>query len=718
MSRLNIQDFEGMKSLPTTLDVEAFTEIDAMKRKALGRERPKRGRKNQVPRDVELLKRQAKKKWLESHLWHAKRMRMEDMWGYRLAVQPTEKAFRPSHRASVHGSILHDASYHSLIELVGEEPVLEYMLLACCDPQGPHPSSARFKGGVRMCEAIIYKLGEYPCGLIGPVSLVWRPIPGAAPRPESSAKGKSRRRGIKERGANVAEVSNRTIWIFCHPLLLDELLRTFKLVASKALEALKVQPEHADMQYTCEVADMTGSVNIFEIMGAKSSQVIHGALTPALINPEFRQFWSQLANVQTSGSTPSSMVIAFTVHDPRLNFPPKNTKPRIDKEPLPSMSQVWTCMPSATLADGDIWKAASRVQVQRFTKKDLDQRRAQTAIPGTALIPTESDDTVPVMLIQRSLGCSSSCAEPSLHGWTLLVPRGWSMPFLSSLMYTGTRIGGLRERQHQSFEAGIPHFPRDFPACDAYFAFAQERAKTDKARWDCKPPAKRSNWEKLGVRSPWAPDWDVVLGTAPGEDASFVTTQRGSKARSTKIEPWLLRGPGVRKVVDNMVGMFNPAAGIWHHVNQLRLKRGMEGMPSDGNTVDALFRGALVRINLNLVGRGAPEDMAILSDVLEEEILQFRKAELETNTGSILDKEGDEDENNHQLKMTKVLGYVTSGNYSLSRGEAYALGAMSVAAFLDLKNHASRHCLPKPLIKVRNRDGRVARYAYVDIVED
>ena len=24
------------------------------------------------------------KKWLETHLWHAKRMRMENMWGYRL----------------------------------------------------------------------------------------------------------------------------------------------------------------------------------------------------------------------------------------------------------------------------------------------------------------------------------------------------------------------------------------------------------------------------------------------------------------------------------------------------------------------------------------------------------------------------------------------------------------------------------------------------------
>jgi hypothetical protein len=69
---------------------------------------------------------------------------MENMWGYRLAVQPTEKSFRPSHRASVHGSILHDASYVGVIELVSEEPVLDHLLLACCDPQGSHAISARY----------------------------------------------------------------------------------------------------------------------------------------------------------------------------------------------------------------------------------------------------------------------------------------------------------------------------------------------------------------------------------------------------------------------------------------------------------------------------------------------------------------------------------------------------------------------------------------------
>ena len=59
------------------------------------------------------------------------------------AATPTEKSFRPSHRASVHGSILHDASYLATIEIKGPEDLLCTILGSCCDCQGPSPSAKR-----------------------------------------------------------------------------------------------------------------------------------------------------------------------------------------------------------------------------------------------------------------------------------------------------------------------------------------------------------------------------------------------------------------------------------------------------------------------------------------------------------------------------------------------------------------------------------------------
>jgi len=60
------------------------------------------------------------------------------------AITPTEKAYRLSHRASVHGSILHDASYHTFIELKGPMNVLISILNMCCDAEGPGPGSQRY----------------------------------------------------------------------------------------------------------------------------------------------------------------------------------------------------------------------------------------------------------------------------------------------------------------------------------------------------------------------------------------------------------------------------------------------------------------------------------------------------------------------------------------------------------------------------------------------
>jgi hypothetical protein len=43
----------------------------------------------------------------------------------------------------VHGSIIHDTSYLSIIEVKGVQEIIERMLVLCCDPQGEHPAAKR-----------------------------------------------------------------------------------------------------------------------------------------------------------------------------------------------------------------------------------------------------------------------------------------------------------------------------------------------------------------------------------------------------------------------------------------------------------------------------------------------------------------------------------------------------------------------------------------------
>lgn len=83
------------------LSFKTDLQMDPMRRRVLGRAMPKLGKERRLPKEVIFMNRQRMKfrvsrifslltllvddkRWLETHIWHAKRMKMENMWGYRL----------------------------------------------------------------------------------------------------------------------------------------------------------------------------------------------------------------------------------------------------------------------------------------------------------------------------------------------------------------------------------------------------------------------------------------------------------------------------------------------------------------------------------------------------------------------------------------------------------------------------------------------------------
>lgn len=209
------------------------------------------------------------------------------------------------------------------------------------------------------------------------------------------------------------------------------------------------------------------------------------------------------------------------------------------------------------------------------------------------------------------------------------------MAFFPSLTFTGTRVGGQRERQTQAFETGTPCFPRDYPSSSGYDTYASAREQEEKAKWERKPPAKRPNFEKLETRSPWRADWEVVLGlksadVAREEEAGFVTTQREEpiveEDQGTKtIGPWLLRGSEVPNILSSVSKLFNHAAGLLQEINRLRLKRGCD--PLDGSIkADELLKAALVSVRVKMCKRGAPDDLALIYSMTDDESKKWEKA--------------------------------------------------------------------------------------------
>lgn len=56
-------------------------------------------------------------KWLETHLWHAKRMKMVEKHGIKIALEPNQKSARSLYRAACFEAVVHDASYEKVIKL-------------------------------------------------------------------------------------------------------------------------------------------------------------------------------------------------------------------------------------------------------------------------------------------------------------------------------------------------------------------------------------------------------------------------------------------------------------------------------------------------------------------------------------------------------------------------------------------------------------------------
>jgi ribonuclease P/MRP protein subunit POP1 len=176
-------------------------------------------------------------------------------------------------------------------------------------------TSSRFLSGIRGWETAIYEAESYPFGYIGPTFIIWKAMSTGSHTSQSrgvsptvtKSKGNRKREQAKRKDSEIYELicqvftmlmeegvsasqpespdrTTRTIWIRCHPSIFSSILSTLKKAVSLTLDTMKKSPVHIQNAYYVEVVDLRDSTNVFELTGPKSSQVIHGALTPMIAN--------------------------------------------------------------------------------------------------------------------------------------------------------------------------------------------------------------------------------------------------------------------------------------------------------------------------------------------------------------------------------------------------------------------------------------------------
>ncbi|GAA5941207.1 ribonuclease P/MRP protein subunit POP1 [Sporobolomyces koalae] len=694
----------NIRRLPLRLRERAKAEVpkDAAKpkkvsRKMLGRHRRVRpGLKARM-----FAARQRTKLWLGTHVWHAKRMHMIDIWGYRLAEKPTEKAYRSSYRAAFHGAMVHDASYHQYFELAGTKSRLQTLLDKVCDPAQISPTSKRYSSGARECTTNIYDpLETYPRGLIGPATFIWRPLSSLASSTTSSPPDENSRK--------------RVLLVRVHPSVARQTVQAFE--SARGTKSRPLITMHSEEFVT------------FEITGNKALEVVKATLKPIKgTDAETRSVWHKLDPAAGPGSVPEGMIIGFEVYDPRLSFPPVRSKSSVD--PAAAHDPI---IPSARIAEVPLfWNPNHRdkLATPKYKKKDLDARRAENLIPGTRLRPLAHDNRIPILVSQRTLAPAVptnsklvSVSQPTAS-ITLTIPSGWSMPFWTSLVYSSPRVAGLRERALSTFEAGLATFPQDYPTTLAYAEHEKRRQVDEQGYWDRRPPAKRPNYDKLGTDSPWNVDFPALL-KRHCDDYESGTSKTKTRDLTPFIVPYNLASSLVTSIGKTRTVSTPPNRGTPGSLDRLEsdlARNWIDAQKGNRNPEgDDMLSHALVRVRIQPCQRGVPEDLGLVYEIKRENLDTVReKVEHSKRKYVVLasgEGEGAEDLCD-KSSVASVIGRITTGTFSLARGEGYGVAVVSFCKYLEMVLRDSSSRPPRNLVAFRNRDGATYRTATLSLMQ-
>lgn len=478
-------------------------------------------------------KRQIKKTWLPTHLWHAKRAKMtppkDPLWRFAIPITPNEKVYRATHRASsARGAVVWDMSYMSTIGLYGHTPGVERTLrsLGLSHDSLWDDRGRKWREGRRQWSGIISKqVGVDARRQIGPATVIWNPESVATDRRRPSDAAET---DHVERPKRV----ERQLFVRLHPSCF---LETFDFLVSLTK---REQPR-------LYIEDLRFEIGSVELAGPGTAEALSGILAPYHSGEKSKEAHAkQLESLAVTGNTavpPNDTVWGFSAQDPRLQYPPRTVQSQMSgKEPAggvlnaPEITSDQEKPTPFLLFDRDArFKAAS------FPSQKSINRRKGSNSPGQPLSVTAADPPFPVVLFTSR----SPATKHSQVSWTLLAPFKCILPIWYSLVHypmsTGgnPRVGGLDELRQVTFEQGIPWFPGDFPGTNAGADWELHQRAERKADWAKRPKSKRVAWGSIDLGAGrkgeigigWACEFEKLFGLQQHEESrSFEKKDRNA----------------------------------------------------------------------------------------------------------------------------------------------------------------------------------------------
>eukprot|EP00928_Gymnodinium_smaydae_P081336 TRINITY_DN64883_c0_g1_i1.p1 TRINITY_DN64883_c0_g1~~TRINITY_DN64883_c0_g1_i1.p1 ORF type:complete len:851 (+),score=110.85 TRINITY_DN64883_c0_g1_i1:108-2660(+) len=638
-------------------------------------------------------------RWLETHVWHAKRAPMETIWGYRLAARNAALGVRALQRALSRHCCVHDRSYLQLFEIEGTEADIASTLQRCGVPRELLLSPG-VRAGTRRGRALLsspLKPGEAESSILGsvltPILFVWQPV-SAGVNKISPASG--RRAGAAAAQASAAAASQRKLWLWTHPSATRsavlEALQSAALATSIGAAASAQEPRPRQLEGTV----------FFELFGPRSLEVLARALPPEACSGAGAALWREVA-LYAGGrrlTLPAGALLALDVDPEQVAACATPKLPQAEESVLESAHPWLSRWPEAAqaTAGGRLWQsvAAASVDSAVDTRPGFDT-------DATMKSGSSSSKLIPVMIAFRNDSAGV------LGGIDVVIPpRSEALHLWLRCHFASARFLGFRDRHALHTGSGHAEFPFDFPESNAGQVEGDVAGARSLERHNRRPPAKRPNYGVLAVPCPHVINWRFVAAASNtvfsrpwilrtailGARAAALqkgTVDAAGNTRSDAFIAVLVRCPG-RGVPKTLSHLYQPENGDFPFLAPSRAlgKKCVERElryqePQAGSTTRPLQR--VVR------DCAEPPVFSELSgtEVRLEEPLhvrlkqqRVRREELRRKQQSVDTKECEPRSggNRHQKDACRPLvGFITSGGQSYKFGCGFGVGAVSTKAF-------------------------------------
>ncbi|CAJ0960369.1 unnamed protein product, partial [Mesorhabditis belari] len=456
--------------------------------------------------------------WLETHVWHAKRFRMTERWGYKLPLKSFQHAFRPIHRASLRSCCIRDMSYLSVfaIRCSSQETILKKINALSLSNSGLKFSHN--KAGLHELSILLYDPELKPQGFIGPARFSW-----------------------------IRLGSQHCLILWIHPAthkeILKHLIAIFELKPenqqdeeTKQTDSKKIGiQKQSTVKYTgsdgVEVEDLRNQLSRFRLFGPRSLETIQKVFKLVDLDPQdsssklIKENWEKISRKEPliDGS-----FFSFPVQDVRLNMYSKKThsSPNSDLEEKDFVGKT-KVIPS-------LFNNVDRIAAikKRVTTASFDSERKNFIFNNVA---AKVDNQIPIQVITRSKG--TGCFQ-SLDGAEVVAPSEFAMDIWMAFQYHACAASSLHDHEAAHLESSSFLFPTDVPDCRAgdqeFKRIADELEERELAR----PFNKRiPYWSRFSIRFPFTFEWNLLAQEWGAQEDSYVLRDRSSLVA---LENWFV----------------------------------------------------------------------------------------------------------------------------------------------------------------------------------